>query len=494
MWSALPLLPLAAEDFVSSPEWLEARPYHFGDRFLYHNAISAERLLGLARAFGLLTWTALLFATLFLWGRRLGGDPAAVAAVAAAALCPVLVSNFSLATPDAASAVLWFLTLFLLDESFAAGPRPALTAAAGACAGLAMAAKFSMCALPPAAVALSIADGRLRARSWREIAGGVRLFSAAALLALAAVYHFTALPQYFRGLLATSAEISAGRMYFLLGRYGEHGNWLYFPTAFLLKFPLALLGLGALGAAAWAREFRAGRLRRETLWVWGPTAAYAAAAEWSAMDIGIRHLLPLVPAFLLLVGFGAADVWKRRRGKTAVLLFGAWAAASVLGSAPHLLAYFNELAGGPARGYLYLVDSNLDWGQDLGGLARFLRAHGDPPIYLSYFGTADPADAGVRYVPVAFSPHVDRPGDRVDPAAQGRVLFAISATNLQGVYFGRHDAFDWLKARRPAAVFGDSLFLYDLTDDADARRRLAGLLAELGRPSLAASLVAAPRP
>jgi len=493
MWSALPLLLLGPQDFVSSPDWREARPYHYGDLFLYHNTVPAERLLGAARAFDLLTWTALLFATLFLWGRRLGGEIAGAAAVAAAALCPVLLSNFSLATADAAPTALWFLTFFLLDESFAAGPATALTVAAGACAGLAAAAKFSMCVVPPLALALAAADQRLRARPWREIARGSLAFAAPALLVLAAVYHVSGLPQYWRGLGAMSDMLTGGGYTsFLFGRYGVQGSWLYFPAAFLVKTPVALLALGALGAAAWAREFRAGRLRRETLWVWGPAAVYAAAAGSSTMNVGVRHILPIIPAFLLIAGFGAADVWRRRRGKTAVLLFGVWAAASVLGSAPHLLAYFNELVGGPARGYLCLADSNLDWGQDLRGLARYLRARGDPPVYLSYFGTADPGAEGVRYVPVACSPHVERPGDPVDPAAQGRALFAISATNLQGVYFADHGVFEWLKSRRPVAAFGYSIFLYDLGGDADGRRRLARLLAQLGRPRLAASLARMP--
>ena len=47
---------------------------------------------------------------------------------------------------------------------------------------------------------------------------------------------------------------------------------------------------------------------------------------------------------------------------------------STLSVAPHYLAYFNEAFGGPANGYKFLADSsNLDWGQDLKGLKRFME-------------------------------------------------------------------------------------------------------------------------
>jgi len=68
---------------------------------------------------------------------------------------------------------------------------------------------------------------------------------------------------------------------------------------------------------------------------------------------------------------------------------------------PHYLAYFNELAGGPAKGCESLVDSNLDWGQDLKGLKYWLDSHHvDKPVYLGYFGMADPRYYGIQHINV----------------------------------------------------------------------------------------------
>jgi len=174
-------------------------------------------------------------------------------------------------------------------------------------------------------------------------------------------------------------------------------------------------------------------------------------------------------------------------------VLGLWLAGSVLRAHPHHLAYFNEAAGGPANGFKWLVDSNLDWGQDLKGLGRALHEMGDPPIYLSYFGVGDPAIYGIRFVPVVRNWNVPRAGDAVDPAASGRVLFAVSATNLQANYFTDKTLLSWLKDREPIKVLGYSIFLYDLTADADARRRLAELLLRLKEvphaPALAKTLL-----
>jgi len=193
-----------------------------------------------------------------------------------------------------------------------------------------------------------------------------------------------------------------------------------------------------------------------------------------------------------MAGCGAAWLWGLgpRKWKGAAAALGIWLAVSVGMVHPHHLAYFNEAVGGPANGYRWLVDSNLDWGQDLKTLGAELRARGGPPVYLAYFGSADPAAYGIRYVPAGMCCNVARRGDPVDPAADGKVLFAVSATNLQAVYFADKALFSWLKSRSPEKVLGHSIFLYDLTRDAEGRRLLARLVSlATGDPGRAKSLL-----
>ncbi len=131
---------------------------------------------------------------------------------------------------------------------------------------------------------------------------------------------------------------------------------------------------------------------------------------------------------------------------------------------PDYLAYFNELAGGSSNGYRWLVDSNLDWGQDLPGLQRYVEEHGFKEIYLSWFGSARPEHYGIPYRPLpgyplhqgeaetfAFNPYHPAPG-----------TYAISVSNLQGVALRDPDTFLWFRQRQPTARIGHSIFVYEV--------------------------------
>jgi hypothetical protein len=114
----------------------------------------------------------------------------------------------------------------------------------------------------------------------------------------------------------------------------------------------------------------------------------------------------------------------------------AWHAVEALHVAPDFLAYFNELAGGPARGYKHLVDSSLDWGQDLPDLKQWLdreglQGPGHPPVYLSYFGTSRPDYYGIDAIQLPGFP--DLTPKRRPPRLTGGV-YCISATTLNTVY------------------------------------------------------------
>jgi hypothetical protein len=359
-------------------------------------------------------------------------------------------------------------------------PSDGLWLGAGAAMGLAMASKFNMILLPPIVLAAALAAG-LSARPRRAPGPGVWWALAAAAVALAAVYRFRHAGLWWDGLSATLRRLEEGRASFFLGRRSIEGTLAYFPVALALKTPIPALLLAAAGLVSVARLPAA-----RGVWLWLPPAAYLAAALGSRVQVGYRHVLPVVPFLTLWAGLGVD--WLSRRGvagRAAAAAAAAWLAAGVLSARPHLLAYFNEAAGGPARGYESLVDSNLDWGQALQQLGEELERRGRPPVYLAYFGTADPAAHGLRYLPVGLVSNVTRTGNEADPAASGRVLLAVSATNLQGTYYRDPAVFAWLRARAPVFVAGHSIFLYDLTEDADGRARLAGLLPEGQRGALA---------
>lgn len=470
MWAAIPLLALKPDTFPAHPDWLNARVYHYGDLFLFHNRSAADSLLSAARYFNLLTLSALLSFCVCWWAWRLDGAPAAFAAALALGFCVPWFSNAALVTTDAMSAALFFAAFAALSPR----PRPlGRWALAGALAGAALGAKFNMILLPPLLGACLLAEARVE-KDARLDALGLLSAAGCAALALAACYQFASVGLWWKGLSATLSRLSEGRAAFLFGRHSTEGWWWYFPAALLLKTPLALLL--AAGAGAWACR----RLPRgELAWALLPPAFYFASALTSKTQIGYRHLLPVYPFLVLLAGLGGAELWRRGRGgRAAACALAAWAAFAALRAHPHHLAYFNELAGG--RGASLFADSNLDWGQDLRGLAAELKRRGDPVVVLSYFGSDDPAAAGLRYVPLAVVANVERPGNAaLEEGAP--VLLAVSQTNRAAVYYREKSLFAWLAARVPVAAPGGSLFLYDLTGDAEGRSRLAALLTAAGR-------------
>ncbi len=84
---------------------------------------------------------------------------------------------------------------------------------------------------------------------------------------------------------------------------------------------------------------------------------------------------------------------------------------------------------------------------------------------------------------MGFISNVPRAGDLdANPEAEKRLLLAVSATNHQGVYYVDKNAFCWLRKRSPVRILGQSLFVYDLTQDSEARGQLDRLLKGSSRP------------
>ena len=124
---------------------------------------------------------------------------------------------------------------------------------------------------------------------------------------------------------------------------------------------------------------------------------------------------------------------------------------------PHTLAYFNVLVGGPRGGSRILVDSNLDWGQDLKGLKRWMDEHHVQQIGLSYFGIADPAYYGIKCTRLPGYP--DTPPYPV-PQLPGYV--AISVTNLRGLSLTEQSRkfYEPFSRTKPVATIGYSIYVY----------------------------------
>jgi hypothetical protein len=178
-----------------------------------------------------------------------------------------------------------------------------------------------------------------------------------------------------------------------------------------------------------------GRRREVVLFLLVPLALYAFVSVRSRLNIGHRHLLPMYPLLCIAAGSLAARARASRPSRFVLLGGLAGVVVSFALATPGYLSYFNVLAGGARGGWRHLLDSNLDWGQDLKRLAAWQREQGGEPLDLAYFGTADPRAYGLNYRKVVWV-HDFRPQEPSVWPESGNLL-AVSLNLREGLYLER---------------------------------------------------------
>jgi len=348
--------------------------------------------LALARL-GILPFFWLGCLVVYQWGKRDFGTPVAATAVFLFSFLPAILAHSGLATTDMAVTACMGVA-FLPGLLWLERPTLRLAVLFGVAAALMVLSKFSCFAFFPVSAALVLAWYWIRERpSWRELASeagrGLPTFGLAVLVACVVIWagygfsvgkvDFTRLrlpaPALFAGIEEVAEHNAKGHPGYLLGQRTTTGFWYYYPVAIAFKTPIAFLILLGVGTAmAFTRRSRFQR-------VWIPLAyagGIVGVGLFSHINIGIRHILPAFVGFVLVAAAGAVRwlEWGRakkwRLGALGVLIV--WFAASSLLSHPDYLAYFNELAGDQPE--KILVDSDLDWGQDVKRLSRRLHELG----------------------------------------------------------------------------------------------------------------------
>jgi hypothetical protein len=353
-------------------------------------------------------------------------------------------------------------------------PTAAHAVLAGLTLGLAQVSKFSAVYLIPALIIILVTDRMGKsttAASRLHLKPTLRYLIIIAVAAYCAIwlaygfnvgtlkgYPFPA-REYLTGLQAAKSLVAGGKDSFLWGAWSPTGWWYYFPVAFAVKTPIPTLIL--IGASC-VFVYRRGTWR-STLPLVIPVVIYFALSLASPFNIGYRHLLPILPCLFIFTSQLALVDWKTSRpGSTIVAAMVIWLIIASVLIFPRYLTFFNEIAGGPDNGYKILVDSNLDWGQELIGLREYMTQENIPSVKLSYHGTADPMAYGVVYEPLPSYPYNQWTSDTVPDILLNppRGVYAISVNNLQGLRFKNHDLYATFRERKPDAIVGHSIFIY----------------------------------
>lgn len=197
-------------------------------------------------------------------------------------------------------------------------------------------------------------------------------------------------PDFFAGISALHKIDREGFQTFLCGRLGTTGWWWYFPFAIAMKTTIAALSLVLIGTFFAIRD----RALRGPFAEWCLAAmAIVVVSMPSALDLGIRYVLPFYIPFAVATAAAAQAMWRASFATAviAVALLVCHLAASALAH-PDYFPYFNAFAGrDPSR---YLVDSNIDWGQDILRLRSVVRLKQIPTLGVALMGPADFAALG----------------------------------------------------------------------------------------------------
>ena len=330
------------------------------------------RRIAVAGRVPILLLNALLGAIIFRWARELGGRRAGLLALTLHTFDPNAIAHSALITTDTGAVLFTVATLYALVRALrttSAPRRRLLLSVTGVLLGLAQLTKVSALMLLPVAALVLLAEAWARSR---QVGYALRLATlrTLALVAIAALviwagYGFELRP-IAEGRLpvpaATHVEIfrslnehyDLGHPTFALGKVSSHGWWWYFPLAFVLKTPLPLLLLILLAGVTVVRQSlrRFSDLARPaddagtTIAIGLFPLLYAGAGLFSTVNIGYRHLLPILPFIYLTVAMVLTrhNVVPPRyrwpaRGLLAASLI--WLAIGTLGTLPYPLTFFN---------------------------------------------------------------------------------------------------------------------------------------------------------
>jgi len=502
MWAALSLLfvqPNEPNIAADSEANFSARTWGFHQEFWFANRARFQAVSYWPRVM-MVPITLMLGLIIFLFTRRLFGATAALIAVALFTLEPNLLAHGRIVHTDVPSTLAFLLFFYaLFNYSHQSSWRNAILLALAT--SVALLTKFSMVILVPVLCCYAIGRFWMLRSNRAERTTLIKQALATIFIIILAInmaYYFQrpplsssdqkwlrsnspsaaetidkgiraasyVVPPYFLfGIYNVVVHNRGGHAASLLGTYGNNGWWYYFPVAFALKTTLPFLML-SVAAVLWALWSLFARSDRRFLWLLIPLAIYTLVSLTGHINIGIRHFLPAFP-FLIILGaaFLSRFIQERSRvvGVALVTIIFGWMLVEVVRTFPNYTPYMNQLASAKPH-WMYLSDSNVEWGDDVLSLVNYLKVRGEtsvrgalsggwstlPEYGIDYISLAPPASPtkDTKYVAIGASflngstvPNFER---------NGRVLTDEERVNL----------FDSYRHRVPEAIFGGSIYLY----------------------------------
>jgi 4-amino-4-deoxy-L-arabinose transferase-like glycosyltransferase len=466
--AAWPLIITGAKLHSQSRNGQEPDQWQLGNDLIYKSGNNPDQLMFLARlpfilifiSFGLILFFAL---------KKLYDYKVASLTVFLFSLSPTITGHNHLVTTDWGATAFIFLSI-LVFSLFIKSPSNNKAILVGTLLGLALITKFSALILIPVfifgTIIYILANHRKALGLYGNYLSGFLIIIMMGLAIIGTAYNHPN-ASYLVGLNFISDRLANGSVTFLLGNITNQSFWYYFPFLFIVKETLGFLILLILAIAYPLTKIKNLSLSLTRDWVRNNTfelfliifiATYSLIALTSNLNIGYRHLIPILPGLYFLTARSIINWTKNhpmfvKNFTITLLMIGIF--TSYLLAYPAYIGYFNESIGGTKNAYRLAVDSNLDWGQDLKRLNRYLEQNDIKKIKLDYFGGGEPGYyLGNRYQDWSVN----------DGPASGWI--AVSATYLQNSHWfylhnGEKD-YDWLRNRKVVANINGSILIYKI--------------------------------
>ena len=483
LWAALPLVMTGVS--LGEVKFPAADAYAVGDAFQRAHPHDHRELFFRGRLM-IIPWGLLGGIIIAAWARTWWGNASGILATLLWCSCPLLLGHGALVSHDLPGTV---ATLAVLYSTMRIRERPSFwgSALVGVLIGLACLTKFSaLILLPMTPMFWLILPGSSSAPrlTWqRQLCGaclalwcwwcviqlGYLSDSLSGRPALRAWGLSYLLPIGFQaGLTALETVLQAQHPVFLNGQWSLSGFRTYYLFAMLYQLPLGLWCCGGISAWLGWKQLRDQQHLRRILSLWLVIGAVLIPSSLSENQLGFRYVMAAVPLGILFAASAAADWYRAGRWRRLTVPLAAIAALLALRYHPHHLSYFNELAGGPEAGRYLLVDSNIDWGQDLHALRDYLKQHpSDQPLSLAYFGTESPSTLGLKYdYPPPRGPVPGRYAVSVN-LVMGRPYHLRDLNGQQ--YVANIEDFGYFRFFQPTARIGYSIDVYHLRPNDVAR-------------------------
>jgi hypothetical protein len=273
--------------------------------------------------------------------------------------------------------------------------------------------------------------------------------------------------EYVQGFDTQLLDFERGLMSYLCGEWSGTGWWYYYAVALLAKLPIGTLLVVALALlASVTRSGASSDFLDESMLILPIVSIFLLVSSQWRVSVHSRYILPMLPFLFVWAG----KVWRSNKRawwfvKPVSVFALVWSITSSLAIFPHSLSYFNEGVGGPVNGPLVLLDSNIDWGQDLLFLKRWLDKNPDVRLDgLAYYGMIDPSCVGIPKTPMP-NPGIDAEVAQDSPIAMTHGpkpgVYALSVNYI----FSYSQEYSYFRKFRPTFTAGYSIYIYKLSKE-----------------------------